>query len=966
MPVTAHRRRSAAVLGAGLAVLAVLSSALVSVADPARADVTTISVDSLRTGWDRDEPTLSPSDVGAQDFGQLFATQLDGAVYAQPVLVKQTLLVVTEKDLAYGLDPVSGAIRWKRDVGPEWSVDGLGCGDLVPTIGITATPAVDPATGTAYFTAKVDSPTRPDHPHWELHGIDVATGSERAGFPTTISGSPDNDPTNTFAPRTAMQRPGLLLMDGVVYAAFASHCDKQPYVGYVIGFDASTGRRTAMWASETGSSTAGAGIWHSGGGLVSDGPGRIILATGNGVSPAKGPGSPTPKNLAESVVRLQVQPDRTLEAVDFFSPVNNTNLDTDDTDLGSGAPMAVPDGYGTAAHPHLLVESGKDGRVFLLDRDHLGGSGQGTGGTDDVLQTNGPYRGVWGHPAFWGGGSGYVYLVSSGGPLSAFKLGVSGSGDPTLTRTGASVGSFGYTSGSPVVTSAGTTAGSGLVWVVYSTGSNGAGGQLRAYDATPDSGTLNLRYSVPIGTASKFATPATDHGRVYVANRSGQVLGFGRPTSIPLVGTPTDFGLQAVGSSATQQVTLTARKALTVTRVTTSAPFAVGALILPRTLAAGARLTVPVTFEPGSAGSTSGALSFTTSVGTYAFDVHGFATADGLRSDPASLDFGQVPVGGNVTLSISVSNTGATTTSVTRAKAPAAPFRSSSLPAVGTTLATGASVSVPVTFAPTSAGSTTSEVVVSSSSGDVRVPVTGVGVTGRAELTIAPEKIDFGNLAVGNTTTKVFQITNTGNLLLTLTKAAPPTAPFLVPTPVSEGQQIEPGETIRQAVMFGPTKAGPFDGGYIITGNDGHGPHVVELAGSSGPRPPTGPVTHASGKCLDVRGSRTTDGTRAQLFQCNRTGAQGWTLEADGTLRALGKCLDTRAGGTTRGTKVEMRTCDGAATQVWAPRPGTASAIASTASGLCLEVPGNRPVDQAHLQLWTCAWSEAQHWTMPG
>ena len=946
-------------------VLTSLVGAAVGAGVPAQADVTTISVDTYRTGWDRAQPKLSPSDVGAQDFGQLFATQLDGQVYAQPVLAKNTLIAVTENDFAYGLDPVTGAIRWKRSFGPAWSVDALGCGDLVPKIGSTATPAVDVAAGTAYFTAKVDDKANPDHPRWELHAVNVTTGSERPGFPSIISGSPDNDPTNTFAPRTAMQRPGLLLMDGVVYAGFASHCDVQPFVGYIMGFDAKTGKRTAMWASETGSSTAGAGIWHSGGGLVSDGPGRIIVATGNGVSPAKGPGSPTPNNLAESVIRLQVQPDQTLKAVDFFSPVNNTNLDTDDTDLGSGAPMALPDGYGTAAHPHLLVEAGKDGRVFLLDRDHLGGSGQGPGGTDDVLQTNGPYKGVWGHPAFWGGSTPYVYLVPSGGPLSAFKLGVSGSGDPTLTRTGTSVANFGFSSGSPVVTSNGTTDGSALVWVVYSGGSNGGGGQLRAYDAVPAKGTMTLRYSVPIGTASKFTTPATDSGRVYVGNRSGQVFGFGRPTSIPLTGTPTDFGLLAVGSTATRQVTVTAQKDLTISKVSTNAPFAVGAVTLPRTLAAGASLTVPVSARPTTAGSVSDALSFTTSVGTYAFDVHGFATADGLRSDPASLDFGEVPVGGNVTLSVSVSNTGATSTSVTSAKAPAAPFRTSSLPAAGTSLATGASVSVPVTFAPTSAGSTASEVVISSSTGTVRVPVTGVGVAGAAELAISPVEVDFGDVEVGASSTKTFTLTNAGNLLLTVTKAAPPTAPFLVPTPMAEGQQIEPGESITQDVTFSPTKVGAFSGSYTITANDGRGARTVDFTGSGLATARQGPITHIAGRCVDVRAGGTADGTPVQLLTCNGSTAQQWRLEKDTTVRALGKCLDTVGGGTTKGTKVILMTCNGSPTQGWTPRTGGSKALVSTTSQLCLEVPGNKNVDQAQLWVWSCSWADAQRFTLP-
>ncbi len=406
------------------------------VTDTSRADDLTVSYEPTRTGWDRNEPGLGPSDVSAPDFGQLFATQLDGQIYAQPVVAKGTVMAVTENNKAYGLDPVTGAIRWTRNVGPFWPASAIGCGDLAPNVGMTATPAVDAATGTAYFTAKVNDGPDLDHPNWYMHAVDIATGVERSGFPRRIEGSPSNDPSNVFIPKTAMQRPGLLLLDGVVYAAFASHCDVGPFVGYVVGVDAATGRQTTMWATETGSSTAGAGIWQSGGGLVSDGPRRIILATGNGVSPPPGPGLSPPSTLAESVVRLQVNSDGSLVSKDFFSPFNNTNLDTDDTDLGSGGPMAIPDGFGTPAHPHLLVQVGKDGRVFLLDRDNLGGVAQGPGGTDAAVQTVGPYNGVWGHPAFWGGDGGYVYTVPNQGSLSAFKIGASANGVPSLTRAG--------------------------------------------------------------------------------------------------------------------------------------------------------------------------------------------------------------------------------------------------------------------------------------------------------------------------------------------------------------------------------------------------------------------------------------------------------------------------------------------------------------------------------------------------
>jgi len=956
----AFRRPARVVSGA---VLTGLVSLGLAAAAPASADVTTVSVDSMRTGWDANEPKLTPSDVGAPDFGQIFETKLDGQIYAAPVLAKNTLLAVTEKDKAYGLDPVTGKIRWTRDVGPEWAASHIGCGDLVPTIGITATPVVDAATGTAYFTAKVDDGRNADNPHWYMHAVDITTGAERAGFPTVIKGAADNDRDHDFNPKTAMQRPGLLLLDGVVYAGFASHCDRQPYVGYVVGVDATTGKQTAMFATETGNSKAGAGIWQSGGGLVSDGKGQIIFATGNGVSPSPRKGSNPPDQLAESVVRVTVQPNGTLKATDFFSPVNNSNLDTDDTDLGAGGPMAIPDGYGTEDHPHLLVEVGKDGRVFLLDRDDLGGSGQKAGKKDDVLQTAGPYKGLWGHPAFWGGDGGYVYMVTNRGPMSAFKVGRSGSGKPALSRTGTTSGNFGYTSGSPTVTSNGKTSGSALVWAIYSSGPNGAGGQLRAYDALPSKGRLNLRYSAPIGTATKFGKVATDDGRVYVANRSGSVYGFGRPSTIALGGTPTDFGMVAVRASATKQVTVTAKREIRITKVKTATPFKIGNVKLPVTLKTGASLTVPATYTPTVPGSDSGAISFVTTTGTFAFDLHGQGTEDGLVSDPSTLDFGEVPAGANVTLAASITNSGSTSTTIQSVTVPAAPFSTDAPPQAGTKLEAGDSLSVPVTFEPTDAGTYKASLVVKSSTGTVTVPVTGSSIKGVAQLVIDPGTVQFGSVEVGKKVTKTFDIRNTGNLLLTLTKAAPPTAPFQVPDPVSEGQQLEPGDVIHQSVTFQPTSEGSFDGTYSITGNDGQGAHLVSVHGTAVAKLPTTTIVGVGGKCADVRGGKDAKGTAVQLYGCNGSKAQTWT-HAGSTFASLGKCLDVKGGSAANKAKVQLWGCNGSTAQDWTP--GQDGSLVNTASGKCLDVPGGRATNKLQLQIYTCNGSAAQRWTLTG
>ncbi|MFD0329965.1 PQQ-binding-like beta-propeller repeat protein [Streptacidiphilus monticola] len=499
-------RRSA--VWAGLLTACLLAGPLA--AEPARADVTTVSVDPARTGWDPQESALGPADVQSSDFGRQFSTAVDGQVYAQPLVAGGLVVAATENDKVYGIDATTGAVSWRRDLGTPWPAATVGCGDLVPDIGVTSTPVLDPATRTVYLTAKVNDGPDAAHPHWYVHALDLATGAERSGWPVTVAGAPSNDPTRAFNPETAMQRPGLLLLDGRLFIGFASHCDFGPYVGYVASLNTST-RALRLWATEDNSANGMAGVWMGGGGLVSDGPGRIIFSTGNGVAPAPAPGDRPPGQLSESVVRLAVNSDGTMAAQDFFSPANAATLDQNDTDLGSGGPVALPDGFGTAAHPHLLVQIGKDGRVFLLDRDHLGGRAQGPGGTDAVVGVTGPFEGVWGHPAVYGGEGGWVYAVGSRGPLRAYRRGVDGSGQPVLSLAGTSAESFGYTSGSPVVTSDRTTAGSAVVWAVYSSGSSGADGTLRAYRAVPDgNGTLELLHSNPSApqASSRFRRPA--------------------------------------------------------------------------------------------------------------------------------------------------------------------------------------------------------------------------------------------------------------------------------------------------------------------------------------------------------------------------------------------------------------------------------------------------------------------------
>ncbi|MFJ8440406.1 choice-of-anchor D domain-containing protein [Kitasatospora griseola] len=803
----------------------------------------TVAMNPMRTGWDQHQPKLAPSHVSAADFGQLFKTAVDGQVYAQPLVIGSTVVVATENNMVYGIHAVTGAVLWSRSLGPAWPSSAISCGNIDPNIGVTATPVYDTSSGRVYLTAKVDDGPDTKHPHWYLHSLDVATGHEAPGWPVTIQGSPVNDPGTTFSPYTALQRPGLLLLDGEVFAGFGSHCDHTPYVGYVVGVKTATGA-LRMWAADTVDGLPSddqklAGIWMGGGGLVSDGPGRIFFSTGNGVSPAPGPGKQPPTHLAESVVHLSSSGQ--LTAVDFFSPHDADQLDQSDNDFGSGGPVALPSPpFGAAAHPKLLVHIGKDGRVFLLDRDDLGGRDQGPNKSDKALSVAGPFSGIWGSPAVWGGDGGYVYVPENGGKLRALKFGVDGTGTPVLTNAGISSAPLGAYPGSPTVTSDGTTSGSALVWIVCAEGPDQNNAQLRAYDAVPVNGVLKLRWSAPIGTAVKFSKVAVGEGRVYVGTSGGHLVAFGSPSQAALTGSPVDLGQVAVGATGNATATVTATRSVTVTAITTTAPFSVTPPALPVTLSTGGTLAVPVGFAPTEPGGTTATLSFAVTANgaadTIGFDLHGTGTRPGFAASPPSLDFGELATQSSVTLGVAITNTGTASETIVGATPPSPPFTATNLPAVGSTLAPGASLPVSVVYAPTApspAGGYSSQVVVTGADGlSVTVPLTGTAVVGSPHLTIKPTSLDFGEVPVGGSLGQTFTIKNSGTVTLVINKAARPAAPFTVRNPVAEGQQLGPDQVVPQTVVFSPTATGPASGQFVLTGNDGQGQQPVSFTGT--------------------------------------------------------------------------------------------------------------------------------------
>ncbi|MFE2424193.1 choice-of-anchor D domain-containing protein [Streptomyces hokutonensis] len=924
------------------ATAALIGTMISLVASSAQADQNTQGVDNLRTNWDQDEASLSPAVVQSSAFGRLFATKLDGQIYAQPLVLGDQVIAVTERNTLYGLDRTTGAIEWSKNYGPSWPASAIGCGDLVPDIGATATPVYDPSTNSLYFTTKVDDGTSTHrHPTWLMHAVDPASGAERSGWPVTIAGKPVNDPSISFDAYYQQQRPGLLLMDGVVYAGFGAHCDAWPYRGYVVGVSTTAHGITSMWATATGAGTGGAGIWQAGGGLVSDGSGRIFFSTGNGISPAPGPGKTVQGTLAESVVRLQVGADNSLSTADFFSPSNAATLDLNDQDISSGAPMALPDGFGTSEHPRLLVQQGKDGRVFLLDRDNLGGMGQGPQGGDAAVSVSGPYQGMWGHPAFWGGDGGYVYVVGNQGPLRALKYGVRNGGTPTLTLTGQSQDTFGYTSGSPLVTSDGTDESSALVWMTSASNASGADGTLRAYSPTPDgNGRLQLLWSAPIGTATKFSTPTAERGKVYVGTRDGVLYGFGSPARTALTAASLDFGQVGVGGSGSGRMKLTATQDVGITGLTASGPFTVDPSAVPTpaqptALAANATLDVPIGFAPTTTGGVNGTLTANLSDGQkLVFALHGIGTRPGFGAAPGALDFGEIPTGSTSTLNLQVTNTGTEPETIASADAPGGAFSASGLPSAGTVVPAGGSFVLSVTYTPTTDRVDSGALVISSSGSGgathtLSVPVTATAITGQGHLEFSTSSLDFGKVPIGSSKSLTFTITNTGNIPVTVTKAKAPTGDFNSPLQLSEGLVIGPGQTAVQSVTFTPRSAADLNASYEVTGTgtDGNGsPQGAMYVQVKGTGTGTATTTSTADGLWQTNGSavQADGGVRLTPASSNQAGSAVYTkpLRTDG-LRAT---FTAKFGPGTGGKGMTLALLD--------PAQNSASALGGTGDGL--------------------------------
>jgi len=487
-------------------------------------DVTTYKYDLNRSGWNPMETVLTPANVTSGTFGKILMLATDSRVDAAPLYLSQlaiggtahnVLYVATENDSVYAFDADTGATLWEVSLlNGESPSDTRGCSQVTPRIGITSTPVIDRTAGAIYVVAMtLDSS---GNYHQRLHALGIAGGAELANSPRDITASFG---ATSFDPGQYEERAALLLSNGTIYTAWTSHCDNPPYGGWIIAFRQGSLAQTAALnvapgASGSGYASQGPAIWMSGGGPGADASGNIYLLTGNGrFETTLSGGFPSGGDYGNSFVKLSPE-GGTLAVADYFTMSSEESESQNDQDLGSGGEMLLPDmtdANGTTRH--LVVGAGKDGNLYVVDRDSMGGFDPAANHIWQELDGALP-GGVWSTPAY---ANGMVYYGPSGSALRAFKVtGARLSGAP---GSQSSV-SFPYPGSSPSVSSNGAM--NGIVWAYR----NSSPATLYAYDASDLSRELYDSNQAAggrdqFGGANKFMTPVVANGKVFIATPNG-------------------------------------------------------------------------------------------------------------------------------------------------------------------------------------------------------------------------------------------------------------------------------------------------------------------------------------------------------------------------------------------------------------------------------------------------------------
>jgi hypothetical protein len=503
----------------------------VTAVPPAGTDVLTYHNDIARTGQNLTETVLTTSNVNSTTFGKLGFYSVDGLVDAEPLYASSVpipgngthnvLIVSTEHDSVYAFDADSGATLWQLSMlksGESTSGD-LGCGQVTPEIGITSTPVVDRTegpNGAVYVVAM--SKDGSGNYHQRLHALDLALGAELFGGPADIQatypGTGDNSSGGNvvFDPMQYEERAALLLLNGVVYTGWTSHCDARPYTGWIMGYSESTLVQTSV-LDVTPNGNEGA-IWMAGAGLAADSSGNIYFLDANGIfdTTLNASGFPNQGDYGNAFMKLSTS-GGALAVADYFEMSNGMTESDGDVDLGSGGTIVLPDLQDGTGHTwHLAVGAGKDSNLYLVNRDSMGKFNSGSNNIYQELDGALP-GGIWAMPAYF---NNTIYYGSVNSPIQAFTL---TNAMLSTSATAQTANSFGYPGATPSISANGSS--NGIVWAVENT--NPA--VLHAYNATNLTEIYNTNQANAardqFGNGNKFITPLIVNGKVFVGTPNG-------------------------------------------------------------------------------------------------------------------------------------------------------------------------------------------------------------------------------------------------------------------------------------------------------------------------------------------------------------------------------------------------------------------------------------------------------------
>ena len=531
-----------------IAALTGLLSFSTRAADPSvtRVPVLTYHYDNTRQAANTSETSLTLGNVNTNTFGKVFTYAVDGYVYAEPLLmtnvaipgqgVHNVVFVATEHDTLYGFDADSnsgsnGGLLWRTNFGLSaasagapfgYRYTGNGYTDIVPEVGMTGTPVIDPVTGTIY----VDAFTRDiagnvtNYVH-RIHALDLATGAERPYGPVIVAGSVpgtgygSTNGTQTFSALQHGQRPALCLANGMLVVSYASYADTDPYHGWVFVWNATNLSLLGIFNTTPNASTnvfgshaAEGGLWMGGGGICVDSSNNLYFETGNGSFSANTNGG----DYADTLLKLSTT--NGLAVADYFTPYDQATLAANDTDLGSCGPLLLPDSVGNGTTNHLIVAVGKSGKIYLVNRDNLGHWHSGS--DNQIVESFSGISGSWSPPAYW---NNLLFFQASSAAMKAFSISNASINQTATAIAPVSVGSL---NGSPVVSASGTS--NGIVWVLNnSSGNTASPGALYALNATNISQMLwssaQLAARDGMGNGVKMTTPTVAGGKVYVGGQ---------------------------------------------------------------------------------------------------------------------------------------------------------------------------------------------------------------------------------------------------------------------------------------------------------------------------------------------------------------------------------------------------------------------------------------------------------------